>query len=83
MPYIINGKLVFPTEHNSRTDDMKRTIEAIGLEVSRLEGLRDSAIAQAANPQDAELARVALQADIDRAKERLAQAEEQLTLMEE
>lgn len=77
MPYVINGQTIVPEVSNSPAKMLDEKIQALLAEVTRLEGLRDSAVAQAANANDAALARSALQNDIDRARERLTQAEQE------
>jgi len=47
------------------------SIQALRAEVQRFEAVRDSAVAQATNPEQADLARAALQADIDRVQRQL------------
>lgn len=65
----------YPGEPNSQQKTLTEKIAALRAEVVRLEGVRDSAVSQATNPEDAERARAALQEDVNRVRERLEQAE--------
>ena len=77
MPYVINGQTVIPEVSNSPARVLSEKIDALRANVARLEGLRDSAVAQATNDEQRELARVALQKDVDLAQAQLTQAEQE------
>lgn len=74
-------KTITPTPSSSPAQNQQLTIDALQREVSRFEALRDSSVAQATNPEQAELARVALQADVDRVKRQLDAAVKTLTAL--
>ena len=83
MPYEINGQTVIFEVSNSPEKMLIEKIQALSAEVTTLEKRRDAAIEQAANENDAALARAAMQMDVDRARERLTQAEQELTQLGE